>query len=566
MHPALRCSAVLICLLLATGAAGFAEENRNVLPLMAGPQSSISEVPLVVGLLAVSLLALMLYLTRTARRVAKKAVADNRELKQQIAELKRAGETLSRLAAIVESSDDAIIGTTLEGIITSWNAGAERIYGYAAQAVTGRSISILVPPDRSDEVPEILGRIQRGESVDHYETVRVRKDGERLYISLTASPIKDAAGSITGAAVIARDVTEHQQAELALRQANEKLARGLGELEQRTREITLLNELSDLLQTCLTAEEAYAIIGPSARQLFPDDAGGLYIINASRNWVEAVAVWGDLTAREIFTLDDCWALRRGQTQVLSTGRPGLLCPHLTGSPLPSASICIPMVAQGETLGMLHLQSRGDRAAPTRLVETTQQLAHVLADSLALALANLKLRETLRSQSIYDPLTGLFNRRYMEETLEREVHRGARNQRPLGIIMIDLDHFKRYNDTFGHAAGDALLRELGHCLKTRIRAGDVACRYGGEEFTILLPDTPMDAARQRAEMLREAANNLVPQYDGQVIGTVTLSLGVAVFPEHGSTADTVLRAADAALYRAKGAGRDQVATAKHYYRS
>ncbi|MGH7409546.1 MAG: PAS domain S-box protein [Candidatus Methylomirabilis sp.] len=193
-----------------------------MLPLMAGTQSSVSEVPLVVGLLAASLLALTLYLTRTARRVAKKAVADNRELKQQIIELKRAGETLSRLASIVESSDNAIIGKTLDGIIVSWNPGAERIYGYSQEEMIGQPISVLVPPDHPDEVIQILEQVKHGERVDHFETVRMRKDGRRIDVSLTVSPIKDATGQITGASTIARDITERKRAGEALRHSEER--------------------------------------------------------------------------------------------------------------------------------------------------------------------------------------------------------------------------------------------------------------------------------------------------------------------------------------------------------
>ena len=370
---------------------------------------------------------------------------------------------------------------------------------------------------------------------------------------------------ITLQGALAAAVTrEHELAARAV-----ELSRANTELEQRTREITLLNELSDQLHTCLRAEEAYAVIAQSAQLLFPGQAGGLYVLDASRHWVEAVAAWGDPPpAGEVFGPDDCWALRRGQIQVYSGGRLGPLCRHLQDSPpIPTTAICIPMVAQSETLGMLHLQTRGDPAAaadanpgPPRLFETTQRLAGTLADSLALALANLKLRETLRSQSIYDELTGLFNRRYMEEMLARELHRAARNHLPLGVIMLDLDHFKRFNDTFGHAAGDALLRELGRGIRARIRAGDVACRYGGEEFTILLPNSNVEVARQRAEVLREAAYHLAPQVDGQTLATVTISLGVAAYPEHGATGEAVLRAADVALYRAKAAGRDQVVTA------
>ncbi|MBF8298906.1 MAG: domain S-box, partial [candidate division NC10 bacterium] len=235
MRPALSCSAVLFCLLLATATASLAEENR-ITP-MTTARSTIPEAEIVVGFLAASLLALTLYFALTARRVAKKAGADNRDLKQQIAELKRAGETLSRLASIVESSDDAIIGKTLDGIIVSWNPGAERIYGYAQEEMIGQPISVLVPPDHPDEVIQILEKVNRGERVDHFETVRMRKDGRRIDVSLTVSPIKDATGQITGASTITRDITDRKRAAEALRHSEERYLEALRHSEERYRDL-----------------------------------------------------------------------------------------------------------------------------------------------------------------------------------------------------------------------------------------------------------------------------------------------------------------------------------------
>jgi diguanylate cyclase (GGDEF)-like protein len=213
-----------------------------------------------------------------------------------------------------------------------------------------------------------------------------------------------------------------------------------------------------------------------------------------------------------------------------------------------------MMAQGELLGLLHMAI----SEKGRSVETRQRFVMTVAEHIALALANLKLRETLRSQSIRDPLTGLFNRRYMEESLEREMRRASRGRHPVGIIMLDLDHFKKFNDSYGHDAGDALMRIVGNTLQRSIRAEDIACRYGGEEFTLILPEASLVDAAQRAESIRESIRNLNIQHRRQQLGGVTISAGVAIFPDHGPTGDAVLRAADAALYQAKSRGRDRVA--------
>jgi diguanylate cyclase (GGDEF)-like protein len=195
------------------------------------------------------------------------------------------------------------------------------------------------------------------------------------------------------------------------------------------------------------------------------------------------------------------------------------------------------------------------------MESKRQLATTLARHIELALANLHLRETLRSQSIRDPLTGLFNRRSMEETLALEVARAARSRHTLSVIMLDLDRFKNFNDTFGHEAGDVLLRHLAKLLQTHIRPGDIACRYGGEEFTLILPNAPLEVAKQRTERLCELARHLSVEHQGRSLGPVTISAGIAVFPLHGSSEETLLRAADVALYRAKTEGRDRVIVAQ-----
>jgi diguanylate cyclase (GGDEF)-like protein len=198
--------------------------------------------------------------------------------------------------------------------------------------------------------------------------------------------------------------------------------------------------------------------------------------------------------------------------------------------------------------------------PGQLTRAKQQLAVTVARQISLSLANLKLYESLQHQSIRDPLTGLFNRRYLEESLTREIHRASRDRQSLGIIMLDVDHFKRYNDTFGHEAGDAVLRELGLFLKKHIRSSDIACRYGGEEFMLILPEASLEHSIERAEQLREGIKHLNLEHHRQPLGGITLSLGVAVFPDCGLTGEAVIRAADAALYRAKIQGRDRTVAA------
>jgi diguanylate cyclase (GGDEF)-like protein len=220
-------------------------------------------------------------------------------------------------------------------------------------------------------------------------------------------------------------------------------------------------------------------------------------------------------------------------------------------------LCVPILAQGETLGILHFQATDE--AP-HLEASQLSFKTTFAGQLGLSIANIRLREALRTQSVRDALTGLYNRRYLEEILEREVRRAARASQSLGVLMIDLDHFKNFNDTYGHDAGDAVLRETGASLTKGIRAEDFVCRFGGEEFVVILPTANLEAACARAESLRLKMKELTVLHQGKSMGMLTISVGVAVFPDHGSSPKELMAAADAALYEAKRNGRDQIAVA------
>jgi diguanylate cyclase (GGDEF)-like protein len=330
---------------------------------------------------------------------------------------------------------------------------------------------------------------------------------------------------------------------------------------ERTREVELLRQLSELLQACATPDEAHAVMGQLCGRLFPDAAGQVLVTPASRDGLWAVAVWGPPLAggRERFQLDDCWALRRGRVYRVDDVSASPACLHLS-PPSPPAFVCVPLAAQGETLGLFSLSVPPGSVSEGGLGEPRVRLAVIVAEQFALALANVRLRETLRSQSIRDPLTGLFNRRYMEETLDRELSRAEREHCPLSLILLDIDRFKQYNDTFGHEAGDIVLSSLGALLRSASRAGDVACRYGGEEFVLILPAASLADAQRRAEEIRDAIRGLRVTHGGRPLEAVRCSMGVAAFPEHGGMSGALLRAADAALYRAKREGRDQVVLA------
>jgi len=351
---------------------------------------------------------------------------------------------------------------------------------------------------------------------------------------------------------VVSDISDRKQAELDLQLANQQLSDRISELNQRHGEMVKLSEISDFLQACFTVEEACNALSQLVETLFPHCAGGVFVTNTSRNRVEVMSSWGEsLQSEDAFLPKDCWALRRGRRHFHADN--GVSCNHIPPNEAIAATLCIPMIAQGETIGLFYLSTNTAIALP----ESKQQLARTLAEQVGLAIANLRLQETLQQQSIRDPLTGLFNRRYLEESLNQELSRAQRQQQQIGVIMIDIDHFKKFNDTYGHDAGDYVLQTVGTLLKKYVRGSDIACRYGGEEMILVLPDSTLESTGIRAEAIREAIAQITLSHNSQLLGSLTASFGVASFPQHGVTGNAVIQSADAALYRAKAAGRNQV---------
>ena len=324
--------------------------------------------------------------------------------------------------------------------------------------------------------------------------------------------------------------------------------------ERSEHEMQVLMETTELLEICKNEDEAYNIVAALAPRLFDGESGALFVFRNSKNLVERVATWGDTPPAVVsFDPDDCWAMRLGRAHTSSDNQWSNCCRCACAPP---GSVCVPMSAQGETLGVMYQQHHDLESAP----KTWRNVCILMAEGFARSLANIRLRETLRHQAIRDELTGLYNRRYMQESLPREISRAQRAGTPLAAIMLDIDHFKRFNDTHGHLAGDALLKALGKFLNRHVRDEDIACRYGGEEILLIYPDITRESAQQRAEKLRTEIKNLNTPHFGQLVGSTTVSMGVALFPKHGSSAEELIAAADAALYLAKASGRDRVVMA------
>ena len=339
-----------------------------------------------------------------------------------------------------------------------------------------------------------------------------------------------------------------------LQEANENLNHEKAHLEQYNRQREVMASMTDLLQASLTVEEASEIVSTHLKILFPESIGAVYLMNSSGS-LEPAAILGEPKLFDVtYTTNECWALRRGRPYHFGINFPNPACAHV-GKNIPSLALCVPLSAQNEILGNLHISSKNHREI--ELVDEGQKFIEEIANSFALALGNLRLREKLHILSIRDPLTGLFNRRYLDETLPREINRAERSKGSLGVLLFDIDHFKKFNDTYGHDAGDLVLKNMADVITSIFRESDIACRYGGEEFIIILPDTSIEISKQRAEMLRNKVALMKLDHNGQDIGRVTISVGVAAYPQHGETRDTLIKSADKAAYQAKKDGRNLV---------
>ncbi|NEQ37299.1 MAG: PAS domain S-box protein [Okeania sp. SIO3I5] len=378
-----------------------------------------------------------------------------------------------------------------------------------------------------------------------------RSDGEYRWVLAQGVPRFTDYGEFTGYIGCCIDITESKQNQ-------EELQLWVNELELRHQEMVLLGKMNEFLQVCASANEAEKMLGDLLKPLFPNCCGSVFRMITGENLLAMVASWGDCTPNlPIFTPCQCWALRRGRIHLVESDSSSLFCQHIKVVASPAKSLCIPMMAHGDIVGLIQLSAM----KPEALTEAKQQLGRAVAENLALALANLELRETLKNQSIRDALTGLYNRRYLEEFLKQEIHRAKRNKDSVGVIMIDIDHFKRFNDNFGHDAGDLVIEEVGKTLINAVRKSDVACRYGGEELTLILPGASVEETQKRAEEIRLAIKELRLRYRESALDSITASFGVACYPQHGRTSDEVIQTADAALYRAKKQGRDRTVVAE-----
>ncbi|PIE35572.1 hypothetical protein CSA56_03575 [candidate division KSB3 bacterium] len=495
----------------------------------------------------------------------------NEQLHREIAERKRTEDVLTESMKQVElakqeweSTADSLVHVIClldrQGQIIRSNRTVEQWQLGEVLNVKGKTIHELLHPQCSE--PSCYLRIFLHDSKKalvhnrsyEYEgedpILRRHLDIQIRPISVNTARAVHPPSSTSFAVCVIQDVTSRKHVER--------------DLKQRTQELLLLNTLSDSLQRCQTEKETYAVVINVCRQLFPLTSGTLRIVNQSQQTLYEAAFWGNPPGKiRTLDIDEAWNFDREQSPIIPSFNANSL-PRDINCSADSHCQSFPVRISGEILAILSIDFTQCSKQHTeqecqRIFESRHLVITGVVEHYALALVNLRLRETLQRESMIDPLTGLFNRRHMEASLSREARRAQRHNTSLGIMMLDVDHFKVFNDTYGHAAGDIVLRELGGLLRRHTRAEDIACRYGGEEFLLILPEASLLDTRQRAEELRIMAKELQIRYQENIL-SITISLGVAALPRHGINARDIIHAADKALYRAKHQGRDCVVTA------
>lgn len=454
--------------------------------------------------------------------------------------------------AILETSPIGMIIYRSDGQCISANSAAGTILGGNPDDLVKQNFNELKSWKEYGILDIAKKSIEKNEPI-YSEFFYKSSFGKDVWMDLTCSPFRFDADHDLYLLFMFEDFTDRKNTEMELKKATEELAASVRRLEIKDQSSNHMREFGAILQVCNESEEAYEVIRNFGPKLFPLTSGCVFLMNESENLVNAVTTWGDGLCSELdFSIADCWSLRRGQLHVVESGSDQLLCKHVPAD-YSGSYIGLPMIASGDLTGLLHIEWPGYH----EIDPDTQDLVQKISDMISLSLSNTRLRETLRNQSIRDPLTGVFNRRYLEETMIRELPRAKRKSASIGVMMLDIDHFKAFNDTHGHEAGDYVLKNMGDLLLHRTRKEDIVCRYGGEEFSVIMPEADLQTTYDRAELIRNSVNELNLIFRQIPLGKVTVSIGVAVYPVHGENCEDVIQTADKALYRAKAEGRNRV---------
>lgn len=473
-------------------------------------------------------------------------------------------------ASDVESYRDILEGME-QGIIVWSDEGICNFVNRRYFAITGSAETDLFAGQTWEEHMHLLveqGHYSSQQTEDLWEKMTQRGvvNAERATpggrkISITVRPLMKA-----GYVVSVSDITENKLHEENLASALARAEQAESDAQfalaiQQTRqgEVDKLSEFTDWLHSCKSVTELYEVVNQAMRYIYPSSSGQLYIYSNSRDVLDGVCSWGDSSITSNIQAQDCWSLRRGRVFEFADGMIKYDCNHV--QPIDETSsrhyYCLPLIAHGDTVGLLHIDLSGSSCEDTDTEIKAFNLAFATrcAEQISLAVANAQLRDELHEQSTRDPLTGLFNRRYFLERCRSEFVRAKQQSETVGIAMFDADNFKAFNDRYGHDAGDAVLCNIADLAHRHFIDDDVVARIGGEEFSILSLHRNCSEFLASLDEFRLSVASMNLRHLNKSLPSVSVSMGYAMFPEHGSRVTDLIRLADAAMYRSKDAGRN-----------
>jgi diguanylate cyclase (GGDEF)-like protein/PAS domain S-box-containing protein len=456
---------------------------------------------------------------------------------------------------IVRHATDSVICADAHGHTIWVNPQFTRMSGYTLEDMAGRTPgSVLQGPDTDPVTVADIREALKERAEITTEILNYRKDGTPYWIRLTITPLFDESGTLTNFLSVERDVTMY-------RELIDEAAAASERERQKNGDLKLIGQMSSWLFSAQSLDELVAIVGESMAHIFPHANGTLYLYSNSRDCLEYAGGWGTQKDREEhFKPDACWALRRGKGYTYGAQEISLLCGHVAQPR--GAYACIPIIAHGDMIGLLHfdfyrLPAGGMNAAERLRLERKLELAQICVEQISLATAIVRLQDELRTHSVKDPLTGLWNRRWFLDMAANELRRANRSSKSLAMVMLDVDHFKRFNDEHGHDAGDTALKVLAAHLADVDREGVYAARFGGEEFAVICANMDSGEAVELIDRLRDALAKAPILHAGQRLPSLSFSAGVAM-AQSVKDLRTLIACADRALYAAKAAGRHQTA--------
>jgi diguanylate cyclase (GGDEF)-like protein len=487
----------------------------------------------------------LLYLMPTAYQIVEaiaKSQQDTREL-QRSQQMQRLFLDQGPFLAYIKDEQSRVL---------YYNQEIQSRFSVDSQECLGKTDSEFLPdPQEARRVMEndqvVLKTLQ---SLKLIEEVKIPGNDQPCYWLSFKFPFTDYATGDRRIGGISIDITESIEAQRSLTDLNRQLEEKALELEAKKRELIYLSDMADMLYSCESENEVYKVVALTCSKLFPNMSGCIYTIANSKNYVQWNSFWGDeRSSKEIFSPYECWALRRGKFNLLSPRNSGLMCSHLI-QPVSGTHLCVPLFGQGEIVGILHIY------ALEKISLEDQQITEIIARTLGFALNNLMIKQRLTHENLRDGMTQLFNQRYMQTITEQRLAEAERLGEPVGVIFLDIDNFKSYNSRYGHLTANIILQGLAKLLLKSIRSFDIACRWGGEEFVVVMPNMSLEMLRKRAEELRVNVEQMQLKDGNQILEGITASFGIAV-SEPGITVKDFLNRANQAMLEAKGTGKNRV---------